>query len=71
MNIVEFIDHHAPQRGIWAINSPFAPVIEDPDEYQLAQLSGYWAAIVKNADLILNMQREIPGWLPTLTLLYN
>lgn len=71
MYIVELIDHHAPQRGIWVINNPFAPIVENPNEYQLALLSGYWASVIKNADLILDMQRDTPGWLPPLNLLAN
>jgi len=58
------IDHHDPEKGVWLFRNPNAPKIQGRTQAEEESINGYWQAVINLADFVLEMQRDIPGWLP-------
>jgi hypothetical protein len=64
MNDLQILDHHDPEKGIWLIDNPNAPVIENPTPIEKINLNAWWEAVLSLGEKIVEEQRHIPGWLP-------
>lgn len=58
------LNHNDPKRGVWLFSNPNVPYVKKPNWLEKIYLKVYHDGLLNQLELIQQMQKEIPGWLP-------